>query len=329
MSSHLLEVDELQLTFRMPAAETKVLDRVSFSLQPGETLGLVGESGSGKSVTALALAGLLDRHAQVHARRLRFGGRDLLTTDSRPDPAAWSDLRGRRIGFVFQSPRRALHPLRSIGDQLQQVLRLHRRLDPAAARQAALDWLGRVGLTEPERRMAAHAHQLSGGQCQRVMIALALAGEPELLIADEPTTGLDVRTQARILDLLDALARERGLATLLITHDLALATQRCKRIAVMHAGQLVETLPANALRSTAAHPYTRQLLRATPQSADSLAGLRSVDGALPDLARDDLPACRFAERCDRREPRCISHPPAPLAFTPRHAVHCWAPIADR
>ena len=330
MSAPVLEVEALTLRFRTPSGLVNVLDNVCFTLQAGETLGLVGESGSGKSVTALALAGLLDARAQVQARKLRFQGRDLLNSRGEPDMAAWQGLRGRRIGFVFQSPRRALHPLRTIGDQLQQVLQVHLGLKAAAARQEALAWIDRVGLNDPARRFKAHAHELSGGQCQRVMIALALAGEPELLIADEPTTGLDVSTQARVLDLIAGLARERRLATLLITHDLALAAQRCARIAVMHAGQLVETLPSAGLRDGAAHPYTRQLLRATPQSAPTLADLRSVDGALPDLTRNDLPACRFAERCDRADARCRTQaaPSTRLGtrFGAQHALACWHPV---
>ncbi|MGQ2996434.1 MAG: ABC transporter ATP-binding protein [Variovorax sp.] len=327
MSAPLLEVDALSLRFHGAQGAVHVLDRVSLELAAGETLGLVGESGSGKSVTALALAGLLDAQADAAARRLRFQGLDLLDGSGRPARAAWDALRGRRIGFVFQSPRRALHPLRTIGDQLQQVLRLHRGLSARAARQAALEWIERVGLPEPERRLRAFAHQLSGGQCQRAMIALAQAGEPELLIADEPTTGLDVITQARVLDLLAGLARERGLATLLITHDLALAAQRCDRIAVMHAGQVVETLPPRHLREGAAHPYTRQLLRATPQSANTLDALRGVDGRLPDLARTDLPACRFAERCPQAEARCRMQPPVAQRQGTAHRVHCWLPLA--
>lgn len=328
MSAPLLEVDALTLRFLTPAGTVNVLDDVGFTLQAGETLGLVGESGSGKSVTALGLAGLLDPRAQVHARRLRFQGRDLLNSAGEPDASAWQGLRGRRIGFVFQSPRRALHPLRTIGDQLQQVLQVHRGLKAAAARQEALAWIERVGLSEPTRRFKAYAHELSGGQCQRVMIALALAGEPALLIADEPTTGLDVSTQARVLDLIAALAREHHLATLLITHDLALAAQRCARVAVMHAGQLVETLPSAGLRGGAAHPYTRQLLRATPQSALTLSDLRSVDGLLPDLTRTDLPACRFAERCERSDARCRTEVAPWTRIDPRHALRCWHPALE-
>ncbi|UVH55116.1 ABC transporter ATP-binding protein [Variovorax paradoxus] len=323
----MLEVDGLSLRFRTPSGvPVNVLDKVGFTLQAGETLGLVGESGSGKSVTALALAGLLDARAQVQAKRLRFQGRDLLSSQGTPNAAARQGLRGRRIGFVFQSPRRALHPLRTVGDQLQQVLQVHLGLKAVAARQKALAWIERVGLSDPARRFKAYAHELSGGQCQRVMIALALAGDPELLIADEPTTGLDVSTQALVLDLIAELARERRLATLLITHDLALAAQRCARIAVMHAGQLVETLPSAGLREGAAHPYTRQLLRATPQSAPTLNALRSVDGTLPDLTRADLPACRFAERCEKSDARCRSQA-APWARTgAQHALACWHPV---
>uniref|UniRef100_UPI000D3CD3BA ABC transporter ATP-binding protein n=1 Tax=unclassified Variovorax TaxID=663243 RepID=UPI000D3CD3BA len=324
--SPLLEVDGLSLRFLTPAGTVNVLDDVGFTMRAGETLGLVGESGSGKSVTALALAGLLDARAQVRARRLRFQGRELLDGQGVPDPAAWQGLRGRRIGFVFQSPRRALHPLRSVGEQLQRVLQVHRGLKAAAARQEALAWIGRVGLSDPARRFKAYAHELSGGQCQRVMIALALAGEPELLIADEPTTGLDVSTQARVLDLIAGLAQERRLATLLITHDLALAAQRCARVAVMHAGQLVETLPSARLRDGAAHPYTRQLLRATPQSAATLDALRSVDGTLPDLGRTDLPACRFAERCASADARCRGQAAPRARVGTQHALACWHPV---
>lgn len=326
MSEPMLEVDALTLRFHTPTGVVNVLDNVGLSLQAGETLGLVGESGSGKSVTALALAGLLDGRAQLKARRLRFQGRELLNSRGEPDATAWQGLRGRRIGFVFQSPRRALHPLRTVGDQLQQVLQVHRGLKAAAAREEALVWIDRVGLSDPPRRFKAYAHELSGGQCQRVMIALALAGEPELLIADEPTTGLDVSTQARVLDLIAGLARERRLATLLITHDLALAAQRCARIAVMHAGQLVETLPSAGLRDGAAHPYTRQLLRATPQSAATLGALRSVDGTLPDLTRADLPACRFAERCEHADARCRSQAAPWTRVGARHALACWHPV---
>ncbi|MES2532886.1 MAG: ABC transporter ATP-binding protein, partial [Pseudomonadota bacterium] len=325
MSRPLFEVEALSLRFRMPSGPLHVLDRVGLTLHAGETLALVGESGSGKSVTALVLAGLLDARAEVQAERLRFQGRDLLGPAGRPDAGAWNTLRGRHIGFVFQSPRRALHPLRSIGDQLQQVLRVHRGLRAAPARKAALDWIERVGLSDPGRRFGAYAHELSGGQCQRVMIALALAGEPELLIADEPTTGLDVSTQARVLDLIAGLARERGLATLLITHDLALAAQRSERVAVMHAGQLVETLPAAQLRHGAAHPYTRQLLRATPQSAATLDALRSVDGTLPDLARADLPACRFADRCAQADLHCRTQAAPLLRTGVSQLVRCWSP----
>ena len=326
MSTPLMEAESLSLRFQTPSGLVNVLDNVSFTLHTGETLGLVGESGSGKSVTALALAGLLDARAQMRARRLRFQGRDLLDGQGAPNAAAWQALGARRIGFVFQSPRRALHPLRTVGDQLQQVLRVHRGLTAGAARLEALAWIERVGLSEPGRRFKAHAHELSGGQCQRVMIALALAGEPELLIADEPTTGLDVSTQARVLDLVAGLAREQHLATLLITHDLALAAQRCARIAVMHAGQLVGTLPCAGLRDGAAHPYTRQLLRATPQSAATLDALRSVDGTVPDLTRTDLPACRFAERCDKADARCRSQAPPKTRFGTQHALSCWHPV---
>ncbi|SDI17913.1 ABC transporter ATP-binding protein [Variovorax sp. OV700] len=330
MSAPMLEVEALTLRFRTPSGLVNVLDNVGFTLQAGETLGLVGESGSGKSVTALALAGLLDAQAQVQvqARRLRFQGRDLLNSQGEPDAAAWQGVRGRRIGFVFQSPRRALHPLRTIGDQLQQVLQVHRGLKAAPARQEALAWIERVGLSDPARRFKAYAHELSGGQCQRVMIALALAGEPELLIADEPTTGLDVSTQALVLDLIAELASARRLAMLLITHDLALAAQRCARIAVMHAGQLVETLPSARLREGAAHIYTRQLLRATPQSASTLDALRSVDGTLPDLTRVDLPACRFAERCEKSDARCRSQAAPWTRMGAQHALACWHPVLE-
>ncbi len=316
--AEILAVEGLSLSFRSREGEVRALADVSFSLAPGETLGVVGESGSGKSVAALAIMGLLARTARIDAGRIRFEGRELLGLDERH----MRSLRGRRLAMVFQNPRRSLNPLRPIGRQLCDVLRVHRGLGRAAARSEASALLARVGIADPAARLEAYPFELSGGMCQRVMIALALAAEPALLIADEPTTGLDTTVQALILDLIGALARDRGMATLLITHDLALAAERCDRIAVMHAGQLVEIAPARTLFAQPAHPFTEALIGATPAPSSVLGHLAGVPGLLPDLTRTDLPACRYFGRCPRRGDACRSAPIPLRAIGAGHAVAC-------
>jgi peptide/nickel transport system ATP-binding protein len=260
----------------------------------------VGESGSGKSVLSFAILGIQDAAARVTEGRIRFAGQDLLADEGR----AMKALRGRELAMIFQNPRVALNPIRQVGRQIEDVLRRHTGLRGKALRARAIECLAEVRIPDPERRYAAYPFELSGGMCQRVMIAIALACRPRLLIADEPTTGLDVTTQAAIMRLIRELGREKGMATLLITHDLGLARESCERLAVMHAGHIVETGPTETVFRTPAHPYAAQLTRATPVGQARLEDLAAIPGNLPDLRRTDLPACRFAERCARRADDC-------------------------
>ena len=315
MSEPLLKVDRLSVRIGSGAKALPVLDGVSFSLRRGEALGLVGESGSGKSLAALSLMRLLPPGAHLTDGVATFGGEDLLQIPER----RMRQLRGAGLALVFQNPTRALNPTRRVGRQIEDVMIAHGRGPRRTAGLPAEALLERVGL---EGRAATYPFELSGGGCQRVMIALALAANPTLLIADEPTTGLDVTTQRVILDLIGELARERDLSMLLITHDLALATERCQRIAVMHAGQIVETAPAKPFAPW--HPYTSALLRATPRPGMTLAALSAVPGALPDLSRSDLPACRFYDRCARRLPICRLVAPPVREVAPGHLVACHA-----
>jgi peptide/nickel transport system ATP-binding protein len=317
----LLQVEELSLEFTTRLGVVKVLDRVSFTVGAGERVAVVGESGSGKSVTAYAVLGLLERSARVTGGRIRFRGRDLLA-------AGGSDrrrVRGREIAMIFQSPRAALLPIRSVGQQLCDVLGRHHQLSGRQARERAIELLARVKITDPARRFAAYPFQLSGGMCQRVLIALALACEPALLLADEPTTGLDVTTQAAIVDLLDELAAERFMSLLFITHDLPLATSASDRIVVMHAGQVVEDAPTGALDGGARHPYTARLLAAVPAGATDLHNLSPIPGLLPDLRRAPL-GCRYRARCERAGAVC-EEPPA-IRSAGAHRFACHHPLEE-
>jgi peptide/nickel transport system ATP-binding protein len=298
------------------------VDDVSYDLAPAETLGIVGESGSGKSVLCFALLGILDGAGRITGGSAEFGGLDLLQT-------AESDLqriRGREIAMIFQNPRTALNPIRRVGRQIEDVLLRHTTTTRDAAKARAIECLAQVRIPDPARRWSAYPFELSGGQCQRVMIALALACNPQLLIADEPTTGLDVTTQAAVMDLVRDLSRTRDMATILITHDLGLAGEYCDRIVVMHAGHVVESAPTRELFAAPRHPYTAKLIAATPHAAPSLRALASIPGNLPDLRRSDLPPCRFSERCDRVAPGCHRK----LEWRqvrPGHGVACWNPLS--
>ena len=272
----------------------RALDRVSFSVNRGETVGVVGESGSGKSVTAFAIMGILAPAARVVGGRALFGGLDLLAASE----SQRRDYRGRELSMIFQNPRTALNPIRTVGKQIGDVLRRHANIPRTKVRDRVLELLARVQIPDPERRYHAYPFELSGGMCQRVMIALAVACEPALLIADEPTTGVDVTTQAQILDLLDELAAQSRTATLLITHDLALVAERCDRIVVMHAGHVVESAPTPDLFAAPRHPYTARLIASTPRPQAKLGDLQPIPGAVPDLRRE-LPPCRYRTRCDR------------------------------
>ena len=315
----LLEVEDLSVEFQSRRGVVKVLDRVGFQVKAGERVAVVGESGSGKSVTALALLGLLEPSARVTDGRIIYDGRELLSASARHR----RQVRGRQIAMIFQSPRAALLPIRTVGKQIGDVLIRHHRLDRRQARQRTLELLARVRITDPERRCDAYPFQLSGGMCQRVLIALALACEPAFLIADEPTTGLDVTTQAAIVDLLGELATERGMALLFITHDLPLATTASDRVVVMHAGQVVEDAPTAALLVRPLHPYTARLLAAVPAGAPALSALRPIPGSLPDLRRPPA-GCRYRGRCERGDDGCAGQRVTHQVHD--HRVACHHPV---
>lgn len=323
MSTPLLQVRDLSLHFRRQGrSPVLALDGVSFELHEGQALALVGESGSGKSVTALAIAGLLDPAAELLRGSVRLAGTELVGASE----ALLRQVRRGTLAMVFQNPRRALNPIRRVGQQIEDALQARRPRAPRVARERAVELLSQVGIDQPAARWHAYPWELSGGMCQRVMIALALSGEPQLLIADEPTTGLDVSTQAAVMGLIGAQARQRGMATLLITHDLALASGRCQRVAVMHAGHLVEDAPVGTLFTAPAHPYSQHLIQATPRHGLPLAALEAVPGEVPDLGRADLPACRFAERCGRRIDLQCERVPLPSPVGLDHRVACWNPL---
>jgi peptide/nickel transport system ATP-binding protein len=268
--------------------------------------------------------GILDPAARITAGKAMFGGLDLLAAK----PNQLADVRGREIAMIFQNPRTALNPIRPVGRQIADVLIRHGNVPGREAPAQAIEMLRAVGITDPARRAKAYPFEMSGGMCQRVMIAIALAAKPSLLIADEPTTGLDVTTQAVIMDLISDLASELGMATIFITHDLALAAQRAARIVVMHAGHVVESAPTRELFARPRHPYTAELIAATPGSAARLDELASIPGSLPDLRRADLPPCRYSERCPRKSDRCAQPLPA-AAANASHIVACWNPLPAR
>jgi peptide/nickel transport system ATP-binding protein len=319
-----LAVEDLSVQFRTRSGMVHALDNVSFAVARGETIALVGESGSGKSVTAYAVMGILDPAGRVTGGRAMLGDLDLLAATQKQ----LAEVRGRKIAMIFQNPRTALNPIRTVGRQIADVLIRHGGVSRRAAPAHAVEMLRAVGITDPTRRAKAYPFEMSGGMCQRVMIAIALAAKPSLLIADEPTTGLDVTTQAVIMDLIGDLAKGLGMATIFITHDLALAGQRSARIVVMHAGHVVENAPTAELFDNPRHPYTAELIAATPDAAQSLEALASIPGSLPDLRRTDLPPCRYSERCPRKLAACAQ--PLPIAAPgAAHVVACWNPMPDQ
>lgn len=322
MTAPVLSVQNLTVDFTTRSGMVHVLEDVSFDIGAGEIIGIIGESGSGKSVTAYTVMGILDNAARIRSGAIAFEGRDVLKMDRR----ARDDWRGKEASIIFQNPRTALNPIRAVGDQIADVIARHTPAPAAEVRQRAIAALKQVRIPDPERRMAAFPFELSGGLCQRIGIAIALACGPKLLIADEPTTGLDVTTQAVIMDLIRALARERGLSVALITHDLALAAEYCDRIVIMHAGHVVETAPTAEIVAHPRHPYTARLLRSVPSLVDGIDELQAIEGSLPDLRRADLPPCRFAERCERRLPACDAGKLGLAAVGIGHTVACRNPL---
>ena len=314
---NLLDVTDLRVTLQTSRGAVDALRGVSFSLPRGGTLGLIGESGCGKSITALALMGLLPEAARVQGS-IRLAGQELTTLPE----ADWCQLRGHRMGMVFQEPMTALNPLHTVGHQIAESLRLHKGLSRAAARAEALRLLERVQLPLARERLSAYPHQLSGGQRQRVVIAIALSCGPDLLIADEPTTALDVTIQREVLDLIKELVIEDGMGLLLISHDLGVMADTVERLLVMYGGTVVESGPTASVFQRLAHPYTRGLFAARPRlGLPRGTRLATIAGRVPALA--DLPrGCPFADRCDRVVDACKGALPAAVPVGPDHEARC-------
>jgi oligopeptide/dipeptide ABC transporter ATP-binding protein len=316
-SEPLLEIVELRTVFETDVGPACVVDGLNLVMQRGEVLGLVGESGCGKSVTALSILGLVPPPGHIVSGDVRFEGCSLPTASRE----GMRRLRGNRIAMIFQEPSTSLNPVFTCGEQIAEVLRVHRGCSFAAARKRAVELLDRVHLAEPRRIARRYPHQLSGGMCQRVMIAMALACQPSLLIADEPTTALDVTIQAQILELLHELQASESMAVLLITHDLGVVAQIATRVAVMYAGRIVESGPAPAVFSSPQHPYTRGLLESLPRLQGDVARLPGIAGSVP--APTSMPwFCRFHDRCPSRETRCRQEDPPSRRVGPEHEVRC-------
>ena len=321
-SRPILEVRGLRTSFYTRAGAIRAVTGIDFSVSKNETLGLVGESGCGKSVTSLSILGLITEPGRVEGGEVIFDGRDLLTMPR----DEMRKIRGDRIAMIFQQPQSSLNPVMKVGKQISEALEIHRDLDEKGARARTLELMDMVGIPDAKRRYEAYPHEMSGGMAQRVMIAIALACEPELLIADEPTTALDVTIQAQILDLMRTLQRETGTAIVLITHDLGVVAEMCDRAAVMYAGEIVEQTDVRTLFSDPKHPYTQGLIGAVPVPGEIRAELATIPGSVPNLI--ELPdGCRFTPRCTSR----VEHGnvlaerahPELRPVDESHLVRCW------
>ncbi|HEY5933069.1 MAG TPA: ABC transporter ATP-binding protein [Kofleriaceae bacterium] len=322
----LLEIRDLVTEFRTDRGTVRAVDGVSFEIRPKQTLGVVGESGCGKSVTALSVMRLVaSPPGKIAAGQIKYAGKDLLTLS----PAEMRKIRGNRIAMIFQEPMTSLNPVFTVGDQVGEAVRLHQKKTRSEARAIALDMFRLVGIPSPEERIDDYPHQLSGGMRQRVMIAMALACKPDLLIADEPTTALDVTIQAQILDLLGKLQAELGMSILLITHDLGVVAETCDEVVVMYAGRIVERAAAEELFAAPRHHYTAGLLRSVPSYGDGAAvadhaRLVEIKGMVPAL--DALPkGCKFVDRCAAAEDLCRAEEPALVPLGASH-VRCHFPL---
>ena len=320
----LLEVRDLTTRFKVEGGEFTAVDGVSFSVEAGKTLGIVGESGCGKSVTSLSIMGLLPKgQGRISAGNIVFDGVDL----TQLPPAAMRALRGNRIAMIFQEPMTSLNPAFTIGDQLIEAIRCHRTIDHATARAHAIEMLRRVRIPSPEERIDAYPHKLSGGMRQRVMIAMALACEPQLLIADEPTTALDVTIQAQVLELMRTLRADTGTAIILITHDLGVIAELADEVAVMYAGRVVERASVARLFDEPQHPYTIGLLGSMPKLHVAQVRLAAIEGQVP-TPTTVTAGCRFAARCPFVDARCHTAPPPLVEISTGHFAACWkAPLA--
>ncbi|OWU86679.1 peptide ABC transporter ATP-binding protein [Oceanicola sp. 22II-s10i] len=313
----MLDVQNLSVDFRVDSGWIRSVSDVSFALPANSTLGIVGESGSGKSVTALSILRLHAARTTRMSGKIMFDGNDLLAMPER----RLRDLRGRDIAMIFQDPMHSLNPVLTIGDQIGETLRIHQGLSATEARNRAVELLDMVRIPDAKSRVTEFPHRLSGGMRQRVMIAMAIACRPRLLIADEPTTALDVTVQAQILELLRELRQEIGMSVILISHDLGLVAEFSERVIVMYAGELVEDAPARTVFDTPQHPYSEGLLRAIPSPDEDVSRLYAIPGRIPDPGNRP-PGCNFAPRCALAEPACHAAPPPLEAFAPGHFIRC-------
>ncbi len=322
MTQPLLDVRGLKTYFFTEDGVVKAVDGVDLQVYPGEILGLVGESGCGKSVTSFSILRLVDEPGRIVEGQVWFEGQNLLALDE----AAMSHIRGNRISMIFQQPKSSLNPVFSIGDQIAEVFQVHQGMKKKAAWAKAVELLRLVGLPDPESKAHAYPHQLSGGQAQRVMIAMALALRPKLLIADEPTTALDVTIQAQIMDLILELRERFGTAVILISHDLGLIAEAADRVAVMYAGRIVEQAPVQELFARPQHPYTQGLIASVPVLGRRQERLNTIPGTVPNLVNLP-PGCRFASRCQARVEQqlevCTQTEPDLLPVAEHHLVRCW------
>ena len=321
----LLEVHDLHTHFQTRRGIVKAVDGVSLTLQQSEVVALLGESGCGKSVTALSIMGLLAQGQGTHQTgRVLFEGKELLGLAE----IALQRLRGHQLSMIFQEPLSSLNPVMTVGRQIAEVLVDHGLMSLAAARDKTIDLLGEVGLSDAAQRFEAYPHELSGGMCQRISIAMAIACDPKLLIADEPTTALDVTIQKQILQLLSGLRERRRTSVLLITHNLGVVAENADRVLVMYAGKVIEQATVQQLFEAPAHPYTRGLIDSTPHLELEEGLLASIPGHVPDLAH--LPAgCAFAPRCLHAQSRCHTHMPDLISHEPQRQVRCWFPLIQK
>jgi oligopeptide/dipeptide ABC transporter ATP-binding protein len=318
----ILEVNDLRTYFHTREGVVKAVDGVDLSVKPGEVLGIVGESGCGKSVTSLSIMGLIPNPGKIESGEILFKGEDLLEMSKKQI----ASLRGEHISMIFQQPTSSLNPVMRVGDQISEVYQIHRNTSKKVGKQQATAMLERVGIPDPKSRAASHPHEFSGGMAQRVMIAMALALEPELLIADEPTTALDVTIQAQILDLMRELQSESGTAVILITHDLGVIAEMADRVSVMYAGQIVEEGTVTELFANPKHPYTQGLIGSVPVLGRVMEELDVIPGVVPNLMNLGE-GCRFADRCRAREERgleiCTKQLPDLLEVATDHNARCW------
>jgi oligopeptide transport system ATP-binding protein len=323
LNGHLLEIDELSVHFHTPEGVVRAVDHVSFSIAQGETLGLVGESGCGKSVTSLSILGLITSPpGRIESGRILFDGKDLLAFNAEQ----MRQVRGRDIAMIFQEPMTSLNPVLPIGRQVAEPLMIHRKISKTAAMQEAARWLDYVKIPAPRERLNEYPHQLSGGMRQRVMIAMAMVCRPRLLIADEPTTALDVSIQSQILSLMEGFKNELGMSLLLITHDLGVVAQMAKRVVVMYAGQVVEVAGVQDIFERPFHPYTQGLLKSIPTLGSRAAGkkkrLSEIKGTVPSLI-ESVAGCKFADRCTRVFDVCRERQPELQPIRNGQQARCW------